>query len=205
MCTYQLSHLSDGSLLSGLKTLLARDRETTAALLAHLAEVDERKLYLPAAYPSMYTYCVGELHLCEQAAFKRILAARTARRFPALFEALAEGRLHLSAVCLLAPHLTPENAEGLLAAATHQSKAQIERLLGARFPRPDVPAWGQEMPPASSAPSPEPQPAAHREAQLSPGIVARPTPAGQVSDRGSVKPLAAQSFHVRFVFSQSAH
>src|SRR5436309_7905194 len=94
MCTYSLSHLSDSALLRDLATLVAHDRATTARLLAHLAEVDERRLYLPAAYPSIYAYCVGELRLCEQAAFKRIRAARTARRFPAIFAALAEGRLH---------------------------------------------------------------------------------------------------------------
>ena len=51
MRCYSLSHLSDGALLSGLSSLAARDRATTAELLAHLAEVDERKLYLPAAFP----------------------------------------------------------------------------------------------------------------------------------------------------------
>ncbi len=76
----------------------------------------------------MRTYslsCVGELDLSEEAASKRIQAARVARRFPALFDALAEGRLHLSGVVLLAPCLTLENAEELLAAATHQSKSEI--------------------------------------------------------------------------------
>src|SRR5437867_2932282 len=116
MCTYSLSHLSDSALLRDLAALVAHDRATTAVLLAHVAEVDERRLYLPAAYPSMYAYCVGELRLCEQAAFKRIRAARTARRFPAIFPALAEGRLHLSGVVMLASYLTPENADELLAA-----------------------------------------------------------------------------------------
>ena len=54
MKTYTLSHLSDPVLLRDLAILLARDRNTTAEVLAHLAEVDARKLYLPAAYPSMF-------------------------------------------------------------------------------------------------------------------------------------------------------
>ena len=36
--------------------------------------------YLPGGFPSMYAYCVEELRLCEQAAYKRILVARTARK-----------------------------------------------------------------------------------------------------------------------------
>jgi hypothetical protein len=126
-------------LLRDLAALVARDRATTAELLAHLAEVDARQLYLPAGYPSMYAWCVGELRLSEEAAFKRIHAARTARRFPAIFTALAAGRLHLSAIVLLAPHLTPETTDELLGASTHRSKSEIEQLLAERFPRPELP------------------------------------------------------------------
>jgi len=136
---YSLSHIPDPVLLRDLAALVARDRATTATLLAHLAEVDARRLYLPAAHPSMYSYCVHELGLSEEAAFKRIRAARTARRFPAVFAALADGRLHLTAVVMLSSYLTPENADELLAAAAHQTRAGIERLLAKRFPRPDLP------------------------------------------------------------------
>ncbi|HYM80678.1 MAG TPA: hypothetical protein VEY91_04600 [Candidatus Limnocylindria bacterium] len=45
MFAYTLSHLSDQTLLRDLAALVARDRATTAALLAHIAEVDVRRLY----------------------------------------------------------------------------------------------------------------------------------------------------------------
>ena len=45
MRAYTLQHLSDRDLLRELSTLVARDRATTAALLAHIAEVDARRLY----------------------------------------------------------------------------------------------------------------------------------------------------------------
>src|SRR5438128_7079660 len=87
----------------------------------------------------MYAYCIGELHLCEQAAMKHIRAARTARRFPVIFSAVADGRLHLSAVVLLTAHLTSANAAELVAAAAYQTKAEVQQLLARRFPKPDVP------------------------------------------------------------------
>src|SRR5438093_7429749 len=40
MPAYKLTHLSDAALLRDLAALVAQDRTTTAALLAHLAEVD---------------------------------------------------------------------------------------------------------------------------------------------------------------------
>jgi 5-methylcytosine-specific restriction endonuclease McrA len=138
MPKYSLTQLPDHVLVRDLRSLVARERATTAELLAHLAEVDARRLYLPAGYTSMYQYCVGELRFSEDAAAKRIRALRVVREHPETCELLADGRLHLSGVVLLAPHLTPENARELLEAAWNQSKAGIEALLAARLPKPDV-------------------------------------------------------------------
>jgi hypothetical protein len=201
--TYSLSHLSDGALLRDLSALVARDRATTAELLAHLAEVDARKLYRPAGYPSMYAWCVGELKLCEQAALKRITAARAARRFPAIFERVAEGRLHLSAVTLLAPHLTEDNAAELLVAATHKSKPEIELLLARRFPTPDLPTSIQAL-----APTPD-------TLQLSPGRVdvstevdeATPSlsPGAAPVPRPRLTPLAPERYALQVTISENTH
>ena len=133
------SDLGNQALLRRLAEEIAHQNVSTATLLALIAEVDERLLYLPAGYPSMCAYCVHELHLSKEAALKRIHAARAAREFEGILDAVAEGRVHLSGVLMLAPHLTPENAADLLAAATHRTKAKIERLIAERFPRPDVP------------------------------------------------------------------
>jgi 5-methylcytosine-specific restriction endonuclease McrA len=202
---YSLSHLSDEALLHGLSALVAQDRTTTAAMLAHIAEVDERRLYLPAGYDSMFAYCVGELRLSEDAAAKRIQAARAARRFPAILVALARGRLHLTGVGLLAPHLTEETAEGLLAAATDKTKAEIERLIAARFPRPEVLAWVAPIPPASPArPTGQHAPAHVDDPHCSRDAEAQHAP-GHVGDRPRVKPLSSQSYEVTYVMSQRAH
>lgn len=145
MKSYSCSHLNNRVLLREFASLISHDRGTTAMLLAYLAEVDKRRLYLPAGYPSMYLYCVREFRMSEDVAFKRIRAARTARRFPEIFHALADGRVHLSAVVLLSPYLKPDNADDLLAAAVHKTRAEIELLLAQRFPRPDMPTLVQAI------------------------------------------------------------
>ena len=198
MNPYALSHLSDGALLRGLSALVARERTTTATLLAHLAEVDARKLYLPAAYPSMYAYCVGELHLSEDSAYKCIRAARTARRFPRIFPALAAGRLHLSAVVLLAPYLTQENIDELLAAAAGKTKSEIEELLAQRFPRSETMALVQALPASPLAPAQvgahEPMPGASCPRQLAPG---------QVGPRAKLAPVAPERFLLQLTIGRS--
>jgi 5-methylcytosine-specific restriction endonuclease McrA len=141
MHDFRLSHLSDAALLRDLAKLVVQDRATTASLLAHIAEIDARRLYVPAGYSSMHAYCVEKLRLSEDAAYKRIRAARAARRFPSLFEAVAEGRIHLAGVCLIAGHLTPENASELIEAAIDRKKFEIEAWLARRFPMAEPPAF----------------------------------------------------------------
>src|SRR5215470_8319549 len=102
---YDLRHLPSDTLIAGLERLVARDHQVTADLLAHLAEVDARRLYLDHACSSMFTYCVTRLHMSEPTAYKRIEAARAARRFPEIFARAAAGELHLTGVTLLAPKL----------------------------------------------------------------------------------------------------
>ena len=145
MKAYSFSHLADRTLVREFVAAVTQNRGSTATLLAYLAEVDHRRLYLPAAHASMYSYCVNELHMSEETAFRRIRVARIARQYPAIFPALAEGRLNLTAVLLLAPHLTPDNADELLAAATHKRKSEIVLLLAERFPKPDVPTLVQAV------------------------------------------------------------
>ena len=196
MRAYSLSHLSDPELTKGLASAVTQDCATTAKLLAHIAEFDARKLYLPAAYPSMYEYCVSELRMSEDSACKRIRAARAARQFPAIFLAVADGRLHLSAVVMLAPHLTPENADELLAAAAHQSKSEIEHLLARRFPRPDAPTVENDV--ASTASStPLMQPGVVESS--APGRITPPVPPPKVT------PVAPGRFAVQFTADQGVH
>src|SRR4030067_2517459 len=81
-----LTHLSDDALLAQVKQLAAREREATVALIAHLAELDTRRLDLAEGCSSLFTYCTQVLHLSEHAAYGRIEAARAAREDPGLPE-----------------------------------------------------------------------------------------------------------------------
>jgi len=138
--TTSLSALSHAALLLKWDAMLAQDSTHLAELLAVLGEVNARKLYLPAGYPSMYVYCIEAKHMSEDVAFKRIRAARTARRYPIILREIAHGRLHLTGVVLLSKYLKPGNAAELLAAAVHKSRAEIVKLLADRFPQPDLPS-----------------------------------------------------------------
>ncbi len=208
MRSYKLDHVGDAALLTALSALVTRDRVTTARLLAHIAEVDARRLYLPAGYPSMFAYCVEGLHLSEDATFKRIQVARTAREFPAVFAALADGRLHCTAVRLLAPHLSAANADELIAAATHRTRPEVELWLARRFPRAEalrlddgVSALPRQPAPGQVA-GPGPAPCPGLAPRLEPAPCPEPAP-GQVPTR--IAPSAPERYSLQVTISQATH
>jgi 5-methylcytosine-specific restriction endonuclease McrA len=144
--THELKTIPDDELLRRLAELLRQSHRVEADLVAHIGEVDARRLYAREASPSMFAYCTEVLHLSEAEAYLRIAAARASREHPILLEMLADGRLHLTAIAKLAPHLTPENREALLKRATHKSKREIEELIAELAPRPDTPAVMRKLP-----------------------------------------------------------
>ena len=68
--------LSDQELLAGLSGVLGTSRQLTALLLAHLGEVDERRLHLIIGHGSLFAYCTGPLGMSEDEACRRIDVAR---------------------------------------------------------------------------------------------------------------------------------
>jgi hypothetical protein len=190
-----LEELSNQELLRRLHALVDAGRKNTAALLLHLAEVDQRRLYLEQACSSLFSYCTERLHFSEGAAYKHIRAARLVRRFPAVLDRLARGELHLSGLSILAPHLDEDNCDELLSLAVHKSKRVVEELMATRFPKPDAKQLIRRLPGSPRASGPEPiGPGQTRELKqpadrLSPGTAGRPE--SRAATAGTVPPVAA--------------
>ena len=214
-----LAAVSDDDLLRRLSEILAQSRRVETDLLAHIAEVDERRLYAREAFPSMFAYCTGALHLSESEAYRRIAVARASREHPVLLAMLGDGRLHLSGIVQLAPYLTPGNRDTLLRRATHRSKRQIEELIAELAPREDVPALMRRLPdrrgavgaaPAATAPTlsgmgrtvtPSMAPTPNAMAD-DPSL---PAPVAPSSPRPVVQPLAPGRYKVQFTADARLH
>ncbi len=205
-----LKSLSDDELLRGLSELLQKSRRVEAELIAHLAEVDERRLYARQA-SSMFVYCTEVLHLAEHEAYLRIKAARASREHPVLLEMLADGRLHLSGIVILRPHLTDANRKTLLQRATYKSKRQIEELVAELDPKPDVPATMRKLPirekksrSSSSEQVPEPVQSSNSETTKKPpetGEEPATPPVPRSNRRSVVEPLSPATYKVQFTAS----
>ena len=143
-------HVSDQKVLASVRAAVEHERTATAHLLAALMELDTRRLYLQEGCSSLFTSCTQVLHLSEHAAYNRIETARAARRFPLILDLVESGAVSLTAVRLLAPQLTEENHRDLLGRARHRSKRDIEILLAALRPQPDVPSTIRKLPTAAA-------------------------------------------------------
>lgn len=143
--------LSDAELLARMPVLAHRERSAIAEVIEHLIEIDRRKLYLGQACSSLSAYCRQRLGYSEDEAGKRVRVARLARAVPKVLDELRAGRIHLTGLFLLAPHVIHENAEALLVEARRKSRREIERLLAARFPRPDVEESVEPVVPGNAA------------------------------------------------------
>ena len=137
--SFRLERLSDADLLANTRQLVGRSNQLLAALLAHLAEVDARGIHRQRACASLYSYCVYELRLSEDAAFRRVRATKLARQFPVIFQQIADGELQLTTLLLVGPHLTDANHLELLALAKHRTKREVLRLVRCLAPEPSVP------------------------------------------------------------------
>jgi len=96
---WDLRRVSDDQLRLGLASLLASGSRTEARIVAHIAEVEERKLHAKDGDSSLFDYCVRLLRSSESEAFHRLTAARVARRFPIVFSLIESRQIHLTAVC----------------------------------------------------------------------------------------------------------
>jgi len=220
--TINTSGLSDDALVAELQRLTRNRRELTAELLAHIAEMDARQLYREHACSSMFRYATERLGMSEAAAYKHIQVGRAARLFPYIFELLEAGATYLSHLVVLVPHLTADNHQDLLSAASRQSKRDVERLVAERFPKPSVPDRIRKLPapraqtmrrssdgtpaagdaptlPAAMPTQPTASGAAETTASPSPALELRaPKP-------GKVEPLAKSSFKVEFTADEALY
>lgn len=148
-----LRAMSDKALILCLNDCVGAERRATAQLLAALAEFDVRRLYMPAGFRSLFSYCVHHLHLSERAAYGRIEAARLVRRFPIVLDLIAGNRVSLTAVARLARHLTESNHRTVLEEAAHKTVSQVDAIVARLSPRPDAVAMVRRILPPRVAPS----------------------------------------------------
>jgi hypothetical protein len=209
MLITRLSTLTDEDLVSRIESLARDERDATANLIAHLAELESRSLHLARGFKSLFGYCRHVLRCSEHESYNRMQAVHAARRFPVILPMLADGLLHLTAVRLLAPHLQDEDHLALLGGAIHKSKRDVVKLLAGWFPSADVSSTIRKLPSAPAADDCAAGPGAHSPdstAQVAgapapalPNVVTRP------ASPGVVAPLSGDRYRLQVTLDEDGH
>jgi len=148
---FVLTERSNAQLLAGAKMLAGQERQTSAHLIAHLAEIHARELYLKEGFPRLSVYCMEALGLSEDASYRRSDAAILAHRYPIILDMLAAGSIHLTTIRTIGGYLTDGNYKEVLEAARGKSKQQLDHLKATLFPKPDVPTSLRKVPGSGAA------------------------------------------------------
>ena len=225
------AQLSDEALLSRLKAPSIRERDATVELVAHLAELDARRLHLREGPGSIYKYCRDALGYSEDAAWNRAATASAVRRYPVILGWLADGTLNVTTVRILKSVLTADNHVSVLTEARRRSKREVELIEARLNPKPDVPSSIRKMPVPPDAVPVRPgiagfasdcsRSATRAEERTSSGPTAlgpgasEPTasmssaPGGEVRvappARAVIAPLTPERYQVKFTVSKETH
>lgn len=91
-----LTAISNSELIGRIEKLAQSERKLTHVILCHINEIESRRLYAELGYESMFRYLTAHLKYSEDAAYRRLSAARLLRKSPEIAERLEDGRLTLT-------------------------------------------------------------------------------------------------------------
>lgn len=132
-----LERLSDDDLTTSLRAAVKNERRSLSTVLEHLIEFGRRDLAVRKSFPSLFAYCVKALRYSEAEAAKRVHASKLAKRFPSILRLLDSGRITLTTLTILGPHLTSTNHRHVLYHARGKSKRELELMAVALAPKPE--------------------------------------------------------------------
>ena len=135
-----LNSLSDQALLSATEKLAHEEREILIAVLAHLREIERRRLYCDLGFSSLHAYAVKQLRYSDDQAARRINAMRLIKDMPDVAEKVQSGKLSLSNASSAQTFskrtaMAPEEKRELVKKLENKSTREAEREMAAINPQ----------------------------------------------------------------------
>ena len=185
--------------------LASREKQDVARLIAHIAEIGQRKYDLTLGYSGLFEYCLRRLNLGEGTVHRRTQVAGVCRRFPQILEALHAGRLHLTGASLIAPHLTAENAENIITSAQGKTKRELLVFLATLAPKKEFKPSLRKKP--ASKPVKSERKASEADPRALPPDEAKPeentpSPLCENGSRDLIEPATEERYNFRFSLSK---
>ncbi|MEK2688579.1 HNH endonuclease [Bdellovibrio sp. GT3] len=141
-----LASISNFELLNRVEKLALSERKITHLILWHLVEIESRRLYIDLGFTSLYKYLTGHLRYSEDAAYRRIQAARLLKKLPNIEKSIEVGDLSLTQLtqvqkCLAKSAadgivVTNEKAKDVLESIQRKSSYETQKILAIEFNHP---------------------------------------------------------------------
>ncbi|QLY27000.1 hypothetical protein [Bdellovibrio sp. KM01] len=141
-----LSKFSNNELVGRLESLCHSERKITHLILWHIVEIETRKLYLEMAYDSMFSYLTKKLGYSEDAAYRRISAARVLKKAPEISKKVEEGSVTLTQLAQVQKCLKQEKKYGgevteartleIVEQIQNKSNFETQKVLAVEFNQP---------------------------------------------------------------------
>ncbi|WP_413293291.1 HNH endonuclease [Bdellovibrio sp. HCB185ZH] len=141
-----LTLLTNVELLNRVDKLARTERKMTHLILWHIVEVESRRLFLDLGYTSLFKYMTTHLHYSEDAAYRRIQAARLLKKVPQVDKAIENGSLNLTQLqnvqkCLnieieSGNKVSIQQTEALLEQIQNKSSIETQKILAVEFDQP---------------------------------------------------------------------
>ncbi len=118
------------------KALLAAKNFKQAELTLQevLREIDRHKVFYDLGFRSLMEYAISGLGLSSDVAYNHCTAAKKSQEFVEVRKAVASGMLSVSTVRHLAPVLTKENAQEMIALGNQLTQSELRHEIAKRNP-----------------------------------------------------------------------
>lgn len=144
-----LRTVSDADLLEQTKQLARREQAMTVEVIAHLEEVNHRRLFAREGYATLFAYATQALGYSEPSAMQRISAMRLTRDLPEARAAMEQAKLSLTTAAAIQRFVQREEREtgapmgvdakaALVERCQGRSTREVERALAAQASTPPV-------------------------------------------------------------------
>ncbi|UYL08533.1 HNH endonuclease [Bdellovibrio sp. SKB1291214] len=141
-----LTQVANAEILNRVEKLARTERKITHLILWHLVEVESRRLYLELGYTSLFKYMTGHLNYSEDAAYRRVQAARLLKKVPQVDKLIESGDLNLTQMTHVQKCLNKELEQGncisvekteeVLALVQNKTSFETKKILAVEFNQP---------------------------------------------------------------------
>jgi len=116
-------------LVANFKAVSQQSKKLEVDLLLFMIEVKRRQLHGLYGYYNLARFCVAEIGISEDAAWKRSAAINTFYNYPQFFELLKEGKTYVSQIAMVAAKITEANSDQILDFIPGKSKNELKFFL----------------------------------------------------------------------------